>query len=159
MEELSKKFGDFCLNKKIKVVTAESCTAGFIGATIAMTPGSSAWLDRGFIVYTPEAKHSMLGVSPQTIETYDITSVEVAKEMAWGAIRKSEANLALAVTGVAGPSGGTESIPVGTVCMAWFLNHKKDGLILEKKVFEGSRNEIREQVVRHMLERVIQDGL
>lgn len=160
MEELSKKFGEFCLSKKIKVVTAESCTAGLIGATIAMTPGSSAWLDRGFIVYTPEAKQSMLGVSPETIEKFDITSIEVAKSMAWGALRKSNANLALAVTGVAGPSGGTYKIPVGTICMAWLFNYgDDDGLILENKNFHGSRNDIREQVVKYMLEKVINRGI
>jgi PncC family amidohydrolase len=159
MEELSKKFGDFCLNKKIKVVTAESCTAGLIGATIAMTPGSSSWLDCGFIVYTPEAKQRMLGVSQEIIEKYDITSVEVAKEMAWGAIEKSNANVALAVTGLAGPTGGTEAIPVGTVCMAWLFGFGDVELILEKKVFNGSRNEIREQVVKHMLEKVVNYGV
>lgn len=156
MEELSKKFGEFCLDKKIKVVTAESCTAGLIGATIAMTPGSSSWLDRGFIVYTPEAKKDMLGVSFDTIRKYDITSVEVAKAMAWGALRNSRANLSLAVTGVAGPSGGTKEIPVGTVCMAWIFGWSENGTILEKKVFSGSRNEVREAVVRHMLEKAME---
>ena len=160
MEELSKNFGQHCLSNKIKVVTAESCTAGLIGATIAMTPGSSAWLDRGFIVYTPEAKNEMLGVSFETIKNFDITSNNVAEEMAVGALRNSNANLAIAVTGVAGPTGGTVKIPVGTVCMAWATyadNNIK--VVSEKKWFDGSRNEIRESVVEYVLEKVLDNGV
>jgi nicotinamide-nucleotide amidase len=155
MENLSKQFGDFCLKKEFKVVTAESCTAGLISATIAMTPGSSAWLDRGFVVYTAQAKNEMLGVNFSTIENFDITSEEVAKEMAIGALINSSANLALAVTGLAGPSGGTEKIPVGTVCMAWATKTPELKVITETRIFGGSRNEIREQVVEYMMHKAM----
>lgn len=152
LEALSRQFGEQCVASGIKVVTAESCTAGLIGSTIAMTPGSSAWLDRGFIVYTADAKHEMLGVSHATIKDFDITSVQVAKEMAVGALNRSKANLALAVTGLAGPAGGTDAIPVGTVCMAWAFKGEHAPIVtLQSLVFTGSRNQIREAVVRHML--------
>lgn len=154
---LSKDFGKFCVAKNLKAVTAESCTAGLIGATIAMTPGSSAWLDRGFIVYTPDAKIEDLGVLANTIDMYDITSVEVAEEMARGALKRSKANLSLAVTGLAGPSGGTKEIPVGTVCMAWGfkLGNGDVNVITEKVLFLETRNELRESVVKYMLEKVM----
>lgn len=156
MENISKQFGEFCLNNKYKVVTAESCTAGLIGATIAMTPGSSGWLDRGFIVYTPESKNEMLDVDFATIDKYDITSVEVAQEMAIGAIHNSNANFSLAVTGLAGSTGGTKDIPAGTICMAWaILENKKIRVVSEKKFFKGERNDIREAVVEYMLEKAI----
>lgn len=152
LENASSLFGTECSVRNLKVVTAESCTAGLIGATIAMTAGSSAWFERGYIVYTPEAKNQMLGVSYSTIAEYDITSVQVAREMALGALDRSNADLALAVTGLAGPSGGTEEIPVGTVCMAWgFRGAVFNQVALQSKVFAGSRNEIRIAVVEHML--------
>lgn len=157
MENLSKQFGEFCKQKGFNAVTAESCTAGLISATIAMTPGSSAWLDRGFVVYTPEAKNEMLGVKFSIIDKFDITSEEVAKEMAIGALGKSSANIAFAVTGLAGPTGGTEKIPVGTVCMAWAVKKTTIEIITETKIFNGSRNEIRESVVKYMLHKAMTD--
>ena len=157
MKKLSFEFGQFCKKNNLKVATAESCTAGLIGASIAMTPGSSAWLDRGFIVYTAEAKNEVLGVLRETIDEHDITSVNVAHEMALGALRESKANLSLAVTGLAGPGGGTEDIPVGTVCMAWAYKNPsgKKTVMLERRLFEGDRNEIREAVVAFMLTETI----
>ena len=156
MENLSKEFGKYCFEKGFKIVTAESCTAGLIGATVAMTAGSSAWLDRGFIVYTPEAKNEMLDVSFETIKTFEITSNNVAEEMAIGALKNSKANISLAVTGVAGPSGGTPKIPVGTVCMAWAkYEEEKIRVFSEKKWFSGTRNEIRESVVNYMLQKTM----
>ena len=140
---------DFCIKNGIKVVTAESCTAGLMAATIAQTPGSSAWLDSGYVVYTAEAKIRMLGVSPDTIARFDITSEAVACEMALGALERSTATLAMAVTGLAGPGGGTVSIPVGTVCMAWAFRDRD--VVTLTRVFEGDRNSIRQQVVDLML--------
>lgn len=142
-------FSDFCIKNAISVVTAESCTAGLMAATIAQTPGSSAWLDSGYVVYTAEAKIRMLGVSPDTIERFDITSEQVACEMALGALERSTATLAMAVTGLAGPGGGTASIPVGTVCMAWAFRDRD--VVTLTRVFEGDRNSIRQQVVDLML--------
>jgi nicotinamide-nucleotide amidase len=156
MDQLSKEFGQFCVKNGFKVVTAESCTAGLIGATIAMTSGSSGWLERGFIVYTPESKNELLKVGFNTISKFDITSVEVAEEMAIGALGNSNGNLSLAVTGLAGSSGGTKEIPAGTICMAWGIRNK-DGIsvVTEKKHFTGERNQIREEVVEYMLQKAM----
>lgn len=152
MEKLSFDFGCFAKKHGLVVVTAESCTAGLISSTIAMTPGSSQWLDRGFVVYTAEAKNEVLGVNLDTIKKYNITSEQVAKEMVLGALKNSKANLALAVTGLAGPIGGTNEIPVGTVCMAWKLNKDERKMLkTQTKLFTGNRNSIREQVVEYML--------
>lgn len=153
LEKLSKRFGEVANKSGLVVVTAESCTAGLIAATIAMTAGSSKWLDSGYVVYTPEAKNKILGVSLETIERCNITSREVAGEMARGALKCGGANFAMAVTGVAGPGGGTEEIPVGTVCMAWAT----EKFTLTKRIlFEGERNEIRELVVAYMLNEAIE---
>lgn len=153
---ISQIIGNKLLEKKLKLVTAESCTAGLISATVAETSGSSKWLEGGFVVYTPETKNQFLGVSYDTIEKYDITSEEVAYEMAYGALENTYlANVAIAVTGVAGPGGGTEAIPVGTVCIAWArVNGEHIQVITEKCFFEGSRNDIREKVVQYSLEKL-----
>lgn len=153
---ISEVVGQNLLKKNLKLITAESCTAGLIAATVAETAGSSKWLEGGFVVYTPDTKHQFLGVSYDTIEKYDITSEEVAYEMAYGALENTYlANVAIAVTGVAGPSGGTEEIPVGTVCIAWArLNGEHIQVLTEKCFFEGSRNEIREKVVQYSLEKL-----
>lgn len=157
MQGTAKKFGEICLKNKLVITTAESCTAGLIAATIASVPSSSSWLDCGFIVYTPEAKNKMLGVSFKTIEKFNITSVEVANEMAKGALNNSAANVSIAVTGVAGPSGGTNNIPVGTVCIA-IAYKDSNGLIQldsAKNYFKGDRNTVREAVVNYCLQKII----
>jgi len=158
MLNLSQKVGEVLLKANKKLVTAESCTAGLISGTVAETPGSSSWLEGGFVVYTPQAKNKYLNVSLETIEHFNITSEEVAFEMAHGAIENSvDANVAIAVTGVAGPAGGTEEIPVGTVCIAWARVYGEDiQIITEKCFFEGSRNEIREKVVEYSLSKLIE---
>lgn len=155
---ISDVIGKKLLEKNLKLITAESCTAGLISATVADIPGSSKWLEGGFVVYTPDTKHQFLGVSYDTIEKYDITSEEVAYEMAYGALENSYlANVAIAVTGVAGPGGGTETIPVGTVCIAWArVNGEHIQVITEKCYFEGNRNTIREKVVQYSLEKLNQ---
>ena len=152
MIELSKDFGDFCVENGLVVTTAESCTAGLLASTIAQTPGSSDWLESGFIVYTAEAKNKILGVNPETIKEFNITSMEVSSEMAFGALKRSSANVIMAVTGVAGPTGGTNEIPVGTVCMSWIFKladstETHDEIV----VLKGERNEIREEAVKYML--------
>lgn len=153
---LSLLIGQRLLEQKQVLITAESCTAGLIASTVAETSGSSKWLEGGFIVYTPDAKHQFLNVSHETMEHFNITSEEVAYEMAEGALENSyNATMAIAVTGIAGPNGGTENIPVGTVCIAWARVHGEDiQIITEKCFFEGSRNEIREKVVKYSLEQL-----
>lgn len=156
LEEIANNFAICAKNNGIILTTAESCTAGLISATVAMISGSSAWLESGFVVYTPEAKARTLGVKLNTIEIFNITSCEVAKEMAQGAMSNSNANLSIAVTGVAGPNGGTKEIPVGTVAMSWILKTKNNTVtVAHKKIFSGTRNEIREKVVIHVLQEAI----
>lgn len=153
---ISQLIGKSLLEKNLKLVTAESCTAGLIAATVAETAGSSKWLQGGFIVYTPETKNQFLGVSYNTIIKYDMTSEEVAYEMAYGALENSDlANVAIAVTAIAGPGGGTEGIPVGTVCIAWArVNGEHIQVLTETCYFEGSRNEIRQKVAQYSLEKL-----
>lgn len=155
MDSLSYQVGQYLQQHNLLLATAESCTAGLISSTLAQTPGSSCWLDSGFIVYSAHAKNQMLGVSLDTIEKYNITSCEVAKEMSHGAIKKSKANSAVSITGLAGPSGGSLEIPVGTVCMSWaFLKDNQISSFEEKKLFEGDRNTIREKAAQYILEKI-----
>jgi len=132
------------------VATAESCTGGWIAQTITDVPGSSSWFDRGFVTYSNTSKVQMLGVNPGTLEKYGAVSVETAAEMAAGALTYSEADVAVAVTGIAGPDGGTPDKPVGTVFIAWT---DKNGVAkVVKKQFTGNRHQIRAQTVKSAVE-------
>lgn len=128
-----------------KIATAESCTGGWIAQCMTEVPGSSAWFDRGFVTYSNAAKIQMLGVNFETLEKYGAVSAETAIEMVMGALARSEADYAVAVTGIAGPDGGTVDKPVGTVFIAWA---DKDGDIrVQKSRFYGNRRQIRAQTV------------
>ena len=105
--------------QNLKIVTAESCTGGLIAALLTELPGSSAWFERGFVVYSNLAKQEMLGVSSKLIEKHGAVSEEIAIAMATGALARSAAIIAVAVTGIAGPTGGSKNKPVGTVWFAW----------------------------------------
>jgi nicotinamide-nucleotide amidase len=101
------------------LVTAESCTGGMVAAACTDWAGSSQWFERGMVTYSNEAKHELLGVDSALIETHGAVSEEVAREMALGALRHSRAQVSVAITGIAGPTGGSKSKPVGTVWLAW----------------------------------------
>ncbi len=139
----------------LKVVTAESCTAGLIASTLAEPPGCGAWLDAAFVTYSEEAKIDCLEVDEDIIATCGLTSEEVAREMAEGALALAHGNLGIATTGVAGPSTGDGEEPVGTVCIAWSFK-TADGIhtFTEKLKFDGSRNEIREEATVYALENI-----
>ncbi len=145
------------LGRKLKangktIATAESCTGGWIAQTITEVQGSSAWFDRGFVTYSNAAKMQMLGVNSQTLEGYGAVSAETATEMAACALAHSDADIAVAVTGIAGPDGGTPEKPVGTVFIAWA---DKNGVAkVTRKQFIGDRRQIREQTVRSAIEGV-----
>jgi len=132
------------------MATAESCTGGWIAQTITEVPGSSAWFDRGFVTYSNAAKVQMLGISVQLLEDYGAVSAEAATEMAAGALTHSNADIAIAVTGIAGPDGGTQEKPVGTVFIAWA--HKSGAAKVVKKQFSGNRRQIRAQTVKSAIE-------
>lgn len=142
---LSTKLGR-CLNyHQIVITTAESCTGGGVSAAITDIPGSSAWFDRAFITYSNEAKIEMLGVSPETINSHGAVSEMTVIEMVKGALKYSNANLGVSISGVAGPDGGSAEKPVGTVCFAWADD--KGWLKVETHYFSGKRAEVRQQAV------------
>ena len=127
------------------LVTAESCTGGWIAKAVTDVPGSSSWFDCGMAAYSYEAKQAMLGVNPLTLDVHGAVSRECVVEMVSGALVHSGATVAVAVTGIAGPTGGTDDKPVGTVWIAW---KRRGGYpIAEKFGFDGDRDAVRRQTV------------
>lgn len=129
----------------LMLTTAESCTGGWVAQVITSVAGSSEWFERGFVAYTNLAKREMLGVSTTTLSRYGAVSEQCARAMAEGALTHSHAQVALAITGIAGPSGGTPEKPVGTVCFAWA--GKKRDTNSAKHLFTGDRESVRRQSV------------
>lgn len=133
------------------MASAESCTGGMIAAACTDLAGSSEWFERGFVTYSNEAKTELLAVDPQQLATHGAVSEVVARAMAHGAARHSRAQVAVAVTGVAGPSGGSDAKPVGTV---WFGFMVDGRLSSETRRFTGDRSAVRAATVKHALQRV-----
>ncbi len=140
-----------CTVKQLKLATAESCTGGLISACLTEIAGSSAVLDRGFVVYSNQAKHDLLGVPAGLIETFGAVSEEVARTMAEGARTRAGVDLAVAVTGVAGPGGGSAAKPVGLVHMALSTKDRTDHV---RAVFPGDRRMVREATLEAVLEQI-----
>jgi len=135
------------------LATAESCTGGLIAGACTDLSGSSDWFERGFVTYSNAAKVEMLGVDPALIEQHGAVSEVVARAMAFGAVRHSQAQVGVAVTGVAGPTGGSAEKPVGTV---WF-GFSVDGVLTsELQRFDGDRAAVRQATVRHALRRLLE---
>ncbi len=146
---------DFLEQHDFTIVTAESCTAGLVAGTLADMPGCGKWFSSGYVTYSPEAKSKILGVHKETIEKFNLTSEEVAREMAAGALRISNADIAVANTGVAGPTNGDGGIPAGTVCFAWaFRAHGDMKIISETCHFEGDRNAVRRAAADYVIDQV-----
>ena len=135
------------------LVAAESCTGGWVGQAVTAVSGSSAWFERGFVTYSNEAKQEMLGVRAQTLAAHGAVSEETAREMAAGALTRSRGTIAVAVTGVAGPGGGTDAKPVGMVCFAWARGNV---VRAETRHFKGDRESVRRQSVMRALQGVIE---
>ena len=136
-----------CLHENnLSLVSAESCTGGWVAKKMTDIAGSSAIFDRGFITYSNQAKQEMLDVSEDTLNNYGAVSEEVVKQMVEGAIKYSQADIAVSISGVAGPGGGTKDKPVGMVCFGWKLR----GATATAKTFflEGNRNSVRKQSVK-----------
>jgi nicotinamide-nucleotide amidase len=146
---LSEALGVPCRQRRLLIATAESCTGGWAAQVITHTAGSSAWFDRGFVTYSNEAKVQMLGVRPATLENFGAVSLETAAEMAAGALKNSNALIALSITGIAGPTGGSPGKPVGTVCFAWC--RVGETAVAETVTFAGDREAIRRQAVIYAL--------
>lgn len=133
--------------------TVESCTGGLIARALTETPGSSAWFDRGFVTYTNRSKVEMVGVDEATLQASGAVSEATAVEMARGGIDRSDADLAIAVTGIAGPGGAVPGKPVGTVCFGWVLRGAQAGpsVRVETVRFEGDRAQVRRAAALHAL--------
>jgi nicotinamide-nucleotide amidase len=141
------------LAKGWRLSTAESCTGGLVSASITALAGSSEWFERGYITYSNQAKSEDIDVSQNLIEEYGAVSDQVARAMALGAKQNSGSDIALSITGIAGPTGGSSEKPVGTVCFAWVLAN--DQMISETKHFEGDRQQIRQQACDFSLRKLL----
>ena len=143
---------DLMLKKGLFLATAESCTGGMIAASCTDLAGSSAWFERGFVTYSNAAKTDMLGVDAALIAQHGAVSEPVARAMAFGAIRRSQAQVSVAVTGVAGPTGGSAAKPVGTVWFAWSVC---GSLHSEMMCFSGNRASVRLATVNHAVNKLL----
>jgi nicotinamide-nucleotide amidase len=148
--DAAKALLDICSRKKLTLATAESCTGGLVAATISEIPGSSAVLDRGFVTYSNEAKQQMLGVTPATIDVYGAVSAECAEEMAKGALAYASVDLAVSITGIAGPTGAVPGKPIGLV---YFCAASRSGRVIvhDRKYGDIGRVKVRERSVLQAL--------
>ncbi len=151
---LAEQVGDALKARGLMIATAESCTGGWVAQALTMVPGSSEWFERGFVTYTYISKREMLNVKAETLSAHGAVSEATVREMVQGALAASHTQVALAVSGTAGPGGGTLEKPVGTVCFAW--GAKDRGLRSETQHFAGDRDAVRKQSVRHALTGVLQ---
>jgi len=149
---LAKQVGKALSTRAMTLVTAESCTGGGVAQAVTRISGSSAWFDRGFVTYSNTSKEEMLGVSPHTLEEYGAVSEQVVREMADGALQYSRAGVALSISGIAGPTGGTPQKPVGTVWFAWASGRT---VVTACHPLSGDRDAIRVKAVRIALQGVI----
>ncbi len=151
---LARELGRASLRRGVMVATAESCTGGGVSEAITRLPGSSEWFDRAFVTYTNTAKVEMLGVSGTTLDGHGAVSGEVAREMAQGALAFSHADVSVAITGIAGPGGGTLAKPVGLVYIAWGA---RGGAIQVRQFhFSGGRDAVRTQSIAFSLQGLIE---
>ncbi len=151
---LEEKVVELLKEKKYTITTAESCTAGLLAGTIMNVPGASEVFNEGYITYANESKMKLLGVKKETLDQFGAVSHQTAEEMAEGAAKFAEAQVALSVTGIAGPGGGTKEKPVGLVYIGCYVN----GIITVKEChFHGERNENRRDTVRTALELLIEE--
>jgi len=140
--------------KGMMLATAESCTGGWVAQAVTAIGGSSEWFERGFVTYSDAAKQEMLGVSARTLAAHGAVSEQTAREMAVGALAHSRAQVALAVTGIAGPTGGSPEKPLGMVCFAWALNGGAVSALTRR--FHGDRDSVRRQSVIAALQGVLE---
>ena len=153
MLELAQRVGRELTTAGALLVTAESCTGGWVAQAVTSVSGSSAWFERGFVTYSNAAKQEMLGVARETLERHGAVSEATARAMALGALRRGRGTIAVAVTGVAGPTGGTPAKPVGLVCFAWATH---GGARTESRRFSGDRENVRRQAVARALQGVLE---
>ncbi len=153
-QRLSARVGKVLKQGGFKLATAESCTGGWVSQVITSVPGSSEWFDRGFVTYSDGAKREMLGVRPETLEKQGAVSEAVVCEMAEGALTHSDAQVSVAISGIAGPEGGSPKKPIGTVWIAWALEGRDPRA--RSTHFAGDREMVRQQAVMAALQGVIE---
>ena len=153
IQDVCLELGNALTKKKFRIALAESCTGGLVCQHLTNIPGSSFWFDRGFVTYSDESKIELLKVSQDTLLKFGAVSKEVASEMALGALNESHAQIALSITGIAGPSGGSIEKPVGTVFFA--IAYQNKIIFNASKVFPGSRENIRESSCLFALNQVL----
>ena len=149
LERISSELGELLKSKDYTFTCAESCTGGWVGHALTSIPGSSEWFGSSFVTYSYEAKTQILGVSSEDLDNFGAVSEEIVEQMVSGALHKSGANVGVAISGIAGPAGGTETKPVGTVCFAWKMNDQD--VITSTEHFSGGRNEVRYSSVERAL--------
>ena len=154
MNELVPRIAERLAARGALLATAESCTGGWAAQALTALAGSSSWFERGFVTYSNAAKEEMLGVRAETLARHGAVSEEAAREMALGALSRSRASVAFAITGIAGPSGGSAAKPVGTICLAWAL--KGGAPRSETRHFAGDREAVRRQAVERALAGVLE---
>lgn len=154
LDDLARRVGERLEKRGLILTSAESCTGGWVAKVITDIPGSSGWFERGFVTYTDEAKHQMLGVSRRTLKEHGAVSEATVCEMAEGALAHSGADVALSISGIAGPGGGTAEKPVGTVCFAWTARVGSTRTL--RKCFTGDRDAVRRQSVAYSLEKLLE---
>lgn len=151
--ELAVQAGQCLAQRGWMLVTAESCTGGWVGQAVTAVSGSSAWYERGYITYSNTAKCEMLGVQQAILDRHGAVSPQTAQEMAIGALNRSHAQISVSITGIAGPDGGTATKPIGMVCFAWAA---RGGLVQqETRYFTGNREAIRRQAVATALQGIL----
>lgn len=154
-QRLAARVGEALKQRGFMLVTAESCTGGWVAKVVTSVAGSSQWFDRGFVSYSNAAKQEMLDVKPATLAEYGAVSDEVVQEMALGALAHSAAHVSVAISGIAGPEGGSPTKPVGTVCLAWCVRR---GIPRSRAThFAGDREMIRQQAVMAALQGVLDE--
>ena len=153
-QDLVSQLASVLLEKRWHLSTAESCTGGLVAATITELAGSSDWFERGYVTYSNSAKSEDIHVSPELIAQHGAVSDQVARAMAVGAKQSSHTDVALSITGIAGPTGGSTQKPVGTVCFAWILAN--DAIHSETKLFSGNRQEVRQQACEFSFKRLLE---
>ena len=154
LADLAQRLGRALEARNLRVATAESCTGGLIAAACTTVAGSSDWFERGFVTYSNDAKTEALGVDPALIAAHGAVSEQVARAMADGALARAHAELAVAVTGIAGPAGGTPTKPVGLVCLAWARRGEQVEALTEH--FPGDRAAVRAATVVRALQGLIE---
>lgn len=152
LQQLSRKLGHELKPKRLKLAVAESCTGGMLSEVITGVSGSSKWFDRGFVVYSNQAKQEMLNVPEAMLKQFGAVSRQVVGAMARAALMNSHADVSIAITGIAGPSGGTKEKPVGLIWFGFLANGAR--VKTYHRYFKGSRESVRQQAVKFALEKL-----